>query len=85
MKVLQIANGFFGNKLYINLFNNLYDMNVEINIFSPQRINSKLSIDKNEIKFPKQYIYSPELFTNTDRFFFFKKEKKNIKSSIKLL
>lgn len=82
MKVLQIANGFFGNKLYINLFNNLYDMNVEINIFSPQRINSKLSIDKNEIKFPKQYIYSPELFTNTDRFFFFKKEKKILNQAL---
>lgn len=75
MKALQIANGFFGNKLYINLFNNLYSRGVDINVFSPQRINSNIHYDRNEISFVCNNIYAPEIFKNIDRFFFFKKEK----------
>lgn len=82
MKVLQIANGFYGNKLYINLFEHLESFGVENLILSPQKKDFDSHNFDYEYAKMKEKVYAPKCFTEVDRFFFFNKERKILKCVI---
>ena len=80
MNVLQIANGLYGNKLYFNLFNHLKELGVECLIYAPQKFGFTYEEDFDEkYRNLEEYIYSPGCFSEVDRFFFVRKEKKILK------
>lgn len=68
MKVLQIANGFLGTKLYQNLFDNLNLIGVENYVYVP--------INKNVVNTDSSEILFSKCFSNIDRVMFFTKQKK---------
>ena len=73
MRVLQIANGYFGNRIYYNFFNTLEEKNIDNIIFVPQKINCNKENNQDCLN---KNIFAPECFSYIDRFFFRRKEKK---------
>ena len=73
MRTLQIANGYFGNKIYYNFFNILKEKNIDNVIFVPQKKNSEIT--NNKILLEKK-VFAPNCFSGIDRLFFYRKEKK---------
>lgn len=73
MKILQIANGYFGNQLYRHLFSALEDLSVENVIYVP--VNRKVSdpgpVEKN--------VTASKCFNDLDRLLFFTKQGKMLR------
>lgn len=70
MRVLQIANGYLGNRLYENLFSALKERGVESTAYVPLNLNYPPVPPEGEA-----VILSP-CFTNLDRLLFFSKQRK---------
>lgn len=73
MKVLQIANGYFGSKLYRNLFSTLEEFSVESMIYVP--INRK-SPDPGPVE---KNVTVSRCFSDLDRLLFFSKQRKMLR------
>ena len=78
MKVLQLANGYFGNRLYENLFEVQKNVGIENTIYVP--------IKKGETVPPVEtnYILVSPCFSQFDRVLFFSKQKKMLRDLEKL-
>lgn len=70
MRILQLANGYFGNKLYAHLFSSLERVGVENRIYVPLAKNSSAPDPDSD------NIIVSKCFSQLDRFLFFSKQKK---------
>jgi len=78
MKVLQIANGYLGNKLYRNLFAVQAQMEIENTVYVPLKKKERFPADE-----PENIIFS-NCFTQLDRLMFFSKQRKMLRDLKKL-
>ncbi len=69
MTVMHICNGYFDTRLYQTLFENLKEQGVLNQVFVPTKIS-------NEKKVKTEAIIEAQCFSNADRVFFYKKQKK---------
>lgn len=72
MKVLQIANGYFGSKLYAHLFSALETLGVENMIYVPMSNRSTIPEASNP------GVVATKCFSQLDRLLFYSKQKKMI-------
>lgn len=73
MRVLQIANGYLGNKLYQNMFEHLHDIDVQNLVYVP--------IDRH-VDIPEVVpndVYISQCFSQIDRALFFRKQRRILK------
>ena len=70
MRILQIANGYCGNRLYKELFARLRSLNIDLDVFVPLLIGSNNSKDE-----PKDVRLIP-CFKQLDRILFYRKQRK---------
>ncbi len=78
MRVLQLANGYLGNRLYKNLFEVQEKLGIENTIYVP--ILNKNAVPDGE---PENVVISP-CFSTLDRILFFRKQKKMLQDLEKL-
>ena len=78
MRILQIANGYLGNRLYKNLFSFQKDLGIQNTIYVPIANGEKIPVGE-----PDHVVISP-CFSQLDRLLFFRKQKNMLKDLEKL-
>lgn len=85
MKVLQIANDYFGTKLYASLFHALENEGIDNMIFVPVKKTDRHGKEKAGEQYHTSSLTVSPCFSETDRFLFFSKQKKILKSMKSLI
>lgn len=70
MKILQIAGGFTYSKVYRELFHSLYFNNVELQIYNPQHVEDKTTVNCNDYPY---IIHSNTIIKKYDKLLYFTK------------
>ena len=85
MKVLQIANDYFWTKLYASLFHALENEGIDNMIFVPVKKTDRNGKEKAGEQYHTSSLTVSPCFSETDRFLFFSKQKKILKSMKSLI